>query len=55
MKSCKDIEFLSILYKYDFIHYKEFEKPPHSNGCIYNLILDDCFDSDAFTKKIKVC
>jgi hypothetical protein len=46
---CTDYDFLGILYKYDFVDYRELEKPEQF---LYNIILDDCLaNKEAFSSK----
>ena len=48
----KDIEFLALLYEYDFVDWKELDPPLHPNGCVVNIILDDCLaNKEAFSAK----
>jgi hypothetical protein len=47
----KDEKAIALLYSKDFIHYEELEKPPHPDGIVTNIILDDCLASNAFSTK----
>jgi hypothetical protein len=53
LKNCKDLEFLSLLYEHNFKNPKDIEPPKYPNGCITNIILDDCLGGNAFSNKKK--
>jgi hypothetical protein len=49
LEKCKDYDFLGILYKYDFVDYRDLEKV---DAYVYNIILDDCLaNKEAFSAK----
>lgn len=52
LEKCKDYDFLAILFEYDFEDWKTLAKPKYPNGCITNIILDDCLaNKSAFSAK----
>jgi hypothetical protein len=52
IEKCKDTEMLSLLMSYDFINWKELTPPKYINGCVVNIILDDCLaNKSAFSAK----
>jgi hypothetical protein len=52
LERCKDIDFLTLLYEYDFVNWRELKPPKYPNGCIVNIILDDCLaNKSAFSAK----
>lgn len=49
LKRCTDYDFLGLLYHYNFVDYRELEKP---DQYVYNIILDDCLaNREAFSAK----
>lgn len=49
LKKCTDYEFLGLLQHYDYIDYRELDKP---DQYVYNIILDDCLaNREAFSAK----
>ena len=49
----EDYEALALLAEYNFAPPSEIPKPKYPNGCVTNIILDDCLGSDAFNNKKK--
>jgi hypothetical protein len=49
LKKCTDWDFLGLLMAYDYVDYRELDKP---DEYVYNIILDDCLASkEAFSQK----
>lgn len=49
LQRCTDYDFLGLLYHYDYIDYRELEKP---DQYVYMIILDDCItNKSAFSSK----
>jgi hypothetical protein len=49
-----DYESFALLYSKNFMHWNKIEKPKYPNGCVCNIILDDCLASgNAFANRRK--
>ena len=54
IQRCKDYEFLALLHEFNFIKPDKLSHQiKYPNGCVTNIILDDCLGGDAFNTKRK--